>query len=140
MPKPSALLTRAEAPVYAALRIVSGALFSVHGMQKILGWFSTGHPSPAFGSQVWFGGIIELSCGTLIAVGLFARCAAFVASGMMAVAYLQFHWKLTFADNRWLPAVNMGELAVLYSFVFLFVATRGAGIASVDAVRRRGKR
>jgi putative oxidoreductase len=89
-------------------------------------------------SQVGVGGVIELVCGTLIAVGWFTRPAAFLASGMMAVAYLQFHWKFAFANVAWAPIVNRGEPAVVYCFLFLFIATHGAGIASVDhAMARR---
>ena len=107
---------------YALLRIMSGLMFSFHGMQKILGVLSDF--KPPLGSQLWFGGIIELVGGLLIALGLFTRCAAFVASGTMAVAYFQFHWKLQFGAD-FFPGINKGELAVLYCFVFLFIACRG---------------
>jgi len=129
-------LERLEEPAYAALRVVSGVLFSVHGMQKILGWFST-KSGPAFGSQLWVGGVIELVAGLLIAVGLYTRPAAFLASGTMAVAYTQFHWKLELSGSQWMPIVNKGELAVIYCFLFLFIATRGSGIAAID--RRFGR-
>jgi putative oxidoreductase len=113
-----------ETLAYTALRIVSGAMFAMHGAQKILGAFSP--PSrPPFGSQMWFGGMIELVAGALIAVGFFTRCAAFLASGMMAVAYCQFHWKFQLAGWAWVPLVNHGELAVVYCFLFLFIWTRG---------------
>jgi putative oxidoreductase len=102
-------------------------------MQKILGWHSTFLP-PA-GSQLWFGGLIELGCGLLIALGLFTRPAAFLASGTMAVAYTQFHWKLAFASGTWLPAINKGELALIYCFLFLFIAAHGGGSLSVDGRR-----
>ena len=123
---------RIETVAYAMLRIVSGFLFTFHGMQKILGWLSSGAP-PAIGSQIWFGGLIELAGGVLIALGLFTRAAAFVCSGMMAVAYVQFHWKLAFGGWKFLPVVNHGELAVVYCFLFLFVAARGAGPFALDA-------
>ncbi len=126
---------RGERAAFAALRIVTGALFCVHGMQKLFNWPPSGH-SIALASQLGVGGIIELLCGTLVALGLFTRPAAFLASGTMAVAYFQFHWKLAFANNAWLPAVNRGELAVLYCFVFLFIAAHGPGAASLDARRR----
>jgi putative oxidoreductase len=128
--------SRLESAAYAALRIVAGLLFSCHGMQKILGWFGTS-ARPPMGSQAWVGGIIELACGLLIALGLFTRPAAFLASGTMAVAYFQFHWKLAFAADRWLPIVNKGELAVVYCFLFLFIAARGAGAPSLDRRFRR---
>ena len=130
-------LARIEQPAYAALRSVAGAAFSFHGMQKVFGWLAEG-AGPAVGSQLWFGGVIELVCGVLIALGLFARPAAFLASGTMAVAYIQFHWKLAFAGWKWLPAINHGELALIYCFLFLFIAAHGSGPASVDARVGRG--
>jgi putative oxidoreductase len=121
----------------AVLRIVSGALFSFHGMQKILGWL-TDRPRPAVGSQIWVGGIIELVGGILIAIGLFTRPAAFLAAGTMAVAYFQFHWQLALDHWKFLPIVNGGEAAVLYCFVFLLYAVAGAGALSIDRARGRG--
>lgn len=118
---------------YALLRIVSGALFSIHGMQKIFGVLG-GHVQEV-GTQAWFGGIIELVCGIAIALGLFASPAAFLASGTMAVAYMQFHWKFAF-DSQFFPVINGGELAVLYCFVFLYIACRGNGPWSVAGNRR----
>jgi putative oxidoreductase len=108
---------------YALMRIMAGAMFSFHGMQKILGILSE-MPAPAIGSQMWIGGVIELACGLLIFVGFKTRWAAFLASGEMAVAYFQFHWKFQLGA-AFLPGVNKGELAVLYCFVFLLIATRG---------------
>jgi len=123
------LAAQAEPFAYAALRIISGAMFTFHGVQKIIGW---GGPTPPVGSQIWIGGLIELVGGALITLGLFTRPAAFLASGTMAVAYIQFHWKFAFAGSMWLPAINKGELGVLYCFLFLFIAARGAGKASLD--------
>src|SRR5687767_10346385 len=102
-------LSRLEEPVYAALRAMAGLMFSLHGMQKLFGAF--GAATQEVGSQLWIGGSIELVCGLLIAVGLFTRLAAFLSSGTMAVAYLQFHWKLALVDWKWAPVVNKGELA-----------------------------
>ena len=120
-------LEKYEPQAYAVLRIVAGALFAFHGVQKIFGWL--GHAMPV-GSQLWVGGLIELVGGVLIAIGLFTRWAALIASGTMAVAYFQFHWKLGQASA--FPLVNKGELAVLYCFVFLLIWARGAGLASLD--------
>ena len=78
---------------YASLRVVTGAMFAFHGMQKTFGVLQQHALPPPF-SQIWFGGLIELIAGTLVAVGAMTRCAAFVASGEMAVAYVQFHWRL----------------------------------------------
>jgi len=128
-------LVRVQEPVYAALRIVSGALFLCHGLQKL---FGVGGQAIDFSAkpQLWIGGCIELVGGLAIALGLFTRCAAFVASGTMAVAYLQFHAR-EFANLHWMPIVNHGELAVVYCFLFLFIATRGSGIASIDRALKR---
>jgi putative oxidoreductase len=127
----------AERTVFTALRIITGALFACHGMQKLFGWPPGGH-TIAIASQVGVGGVIELVCGVLVAIGLFARPAAVLASGTMAVAYFQFHWKLAFAKAAWLPIVNRGEPAVLYCFLFLFIAAHGAGAASIDRARGAG--
>ena len=129
------LLARFENPAYALLRGVAGTMFVCHGLQKVLGWL--GATPLAVGSQLWVGGVIELLAGSLIALGLFAQPAAFLASGTMAVAYAQFHWKLAFADARWLPIINQGELALLYCLVFLVIACRGSGSFSLDAWRAK---
>jgi putative oxidoreductase len=121
---------RLETLSYAALRIVAGFMFLWHGSMKLLG-VPAGLPPPSAFSQMWIGGLIELVCGSLIALGLLTRAAAFLASGMMAVAYIQFHWKGALGAS-FLPIVNKGELAVLYCFVFLMFCIRGAGPISVD--------
>lgn len=121
-----------EHAAHAALRIVAGFMFAFHGMQKLLGVLTT-KATPELWTQKWFGGVIELVGGLLIAVGLFTRPAAFLASGTMAVAYIQFHWKLDLG-TRLLPIANGGELAALYCFVFLLIAIRGAGALSLDRV------
>jgi putative oxidoreductase len=126
---------RIETIAYAALRIVAGFMFLWHGTQKLLG-FPAAKAMPEMWSQKWFGGIIELVAGALIMLGLFTRPAAFLASGMMAVAYIQFHWKGNFGTDL-LPLVNRGELAVLYCFVFLLFWARGAGPISIDRQLRR---
>jgi len=119
---------------YAAMRIVAGALFTFHGLQKIFGLL--GGQQPPVMSQLWIGGVLELATGILVAIGLLTRWAAFIASGMMAVAYFQFHWKLQLGE-AFFPIVNKGEMAVLYCFVFLYVACKGSGSASLDG-RRAG--
>jgi len=122
---------------YALLRIVSGLMFTFHGFQKVLGVLS--NFKPAVGTQLWFGGIIELICGLAIAFGFFTSWAAFIASGEMAVAYVQFHWKLDFG-SKFFPTINQGELALLYAVVFLYIASRGGGRWSMDYSRGRGRR
>ncbi|MBI4398784.1 MAG: DoxX family protein [Candidatus Omnitrophica bacterium] len=107
---------------YALLRIVAGAMLSFHGFQKLFGFLSDFHPP--VGSQLWVGGVIELTAGLLVFVGFQTRWAALLASGMMAVAYFQFHWQFQLGP-AFFPAINKGELAVLYCFVFFFIACRG---------------
>ncbi|MFA7332040.1 MAG: DoxX family protein [Candidatus Delongbacteria bacterium] len=122
-------LTRYSEPVYSLLRMVAGFMFAFHGAQKVLGLLS--EFQPPLGSQLWIGGLIELLTGLAILIGWQTRWAAFLASGTMAVAYTQFHWKLQLGAGL-LPGVNEGELALLYSFLFLFIACRGAGRWGVD--------
>ena len=120
--------------IYLALRLTTGLLFTFHGLQKVAGIFT--ERQPAIGSQIWVGGVIEVVTGLAIAAGLFTRCAAFVASGTMAVAYVQFHWQGAL-DKQFFPAVNKGELAVVYAFLFLYIASQGGGRFSVDALRAK---
>lgn len=119
---------------YPLLRIVAGLMFAFHGLQKLFGVMSSFQPTA--GSQAWFGGIIELVTGLAIAAGFLTSWAAFLASGTMAVAYVQFHWKLAL-DAQFFPTMNKGELALLYAVVFLYIACRGAGAWSLDRWRSR---
>jgi putative oxidoreductase len=128
-------LSKYSEEAYSLLRIMAGFLFSFHGAQKVLGLLTDPAMMPRAGSELWFGGLIELACGLLILVGFLTHFAAFLASGQMAVAYFQFHWKFA-SDNNFFPIINHGELAVLYCFLFLFVATKGGGKCSVDHLRR----
>lgn len=129
---------RLEVWAYTALRVIAGFAFSLHGMQKVFGVLTT-KPPPELWTQAWFGGVIELVCGVAIALGLFTRPAAFLASGTMAVAYLQFHWKFQLGE-KFFPVAgvgNGGELALIYCFLFLWICIRGAGAISLDRLRRR---
>ena len=114
---------------YALLRIVTGFIFLFHGAQKILGVLSELQP-PAW-SQLWFGGIIELVGGLMVLLGFQTRAAAFLCSGTMAVAYIQYHWKFQIGAQLF-PAINKGELALLYSVVFFLIACRGGVKWSLD--------
>jgi len=125
-------LNRYSEPIFLALRVVAGLVFAMHGAQKLFG---------AFGGQVMTGvplmlaaGLIEFIGGLMIALGLFGDVAAFIASGEMAVAYFKAH-----APSGWNPIANHGEAAVLYCFLFLYIAARGTGPYSLDrGFRRRG--
>lgn len=108
---------------YALMRIVTGFMFSFHGAQILFGVFSD-QPKPPVLSQTGLGGILELVGGLAVMLGLQTRLAAFLCSGTMAVAYFQFHWKFQLGPQIF-PALNHGELAALYCFVFLFIACRG---------------
>jgi putative oxidoreductase len=118
-----------ETVAFVALRIVTGLMFAVHGAQKVLGIWAK--EAAEVGTQIWFGGVIELACGLLIAMGLLTRVNAILSSGTMAVAYIQFHWKGAF-DENFLPAINRGELAVVYCFLFLYIALRKDNPVSID--------
>ena len=120
-----------EAQTYALLRIVTGFLFLWYGIQKLFGFPGTMPPGVP-GPIIWTAGPIELFGGILVMIGLFTRCAAFVASGLMAFAYWLGH-----GTKALLPILNHGDLAILYCFIFLHVAARGPGIWSVDAAQGR---
>lgn len=124
-----AFLAAFDSQAYALLRIVTGFLFLLHGAQKLFGV-----PVPAFPGMPfhvhYIAGPIELIGGTLVMIGLFTRYAAFLCSGLMAAAYFMAH-----QPKGLLPIQNGGELAALYAFVLLYIATRGGGIWSADAAR-----
>ncbi|MFD3001881.1 DoxX family protein [Pontibacter toksunensis] len=120
--------------LFAILRIVAGLMYAMHGSQKLFGWPGDGN-TVELASMMGLAGIIELVAGLMIAFGLFASWAAFIASGQMAAAYFIAH-----APQSWNPLMNEGEKAVLYCFLFLYIAAHGAGIWSIDATRNRGIR
>ncbi|MDQ3920297.1 MAG: DoxX family protein [Acidobacteriota bacterium] len=130
-------LGRFSPQLYAVLRIVSGFVFLIHGTQKLFGTPAMpGQPGgKAAGSLpplLMVAGGIELVCGLLILLGLLAGWAAFLASGEMAVAYFIQHF-----PRHPLPVVNQGDPAVLFCFIFLYIASVGSGIWSLDSLFRR---
>lgn len=122
-------LTRLAPYAYTMLRVVAGLLFMLHGIAKLFGVLGT--PKMPLDTQLGVGTVIELVTGGLIALGFFTRTAALLASGQMAVAYLQFHWKFAL-DERFFPSVNKGELALVYCLLFFGIACTGGGKASID--------
>ena len=110
--------------IYAVFRIVVGFLFLCHGLQKVFGVLGGNQADNAL---MWVAGIIELVGGALVMVGFQAGWAAFLCSGLMAAAYFMAH-----QGDGLLPIQNRGELAALYSFAFLFIASKGSGVWSVD--------
>jgi putative oxidoreductase len=123
------VLGKYSEPAYAVMRIVVGFLFACHGAQKIFGVLGgvDGAGGTAGNTLIWIAGLIELVGGIMVATGFLAGIAAFLSSGQMAVAYFMAHHQM----QALLPIQNKGELAVLYCFVFLYIATKGAGIWSL---------
>lgn len=117
---------------YALMRIVAGFLFMWHGSQKLFD-FPAGMPAGVPLFILYVAGPIELVGGILVMIGLFTHWAAFISCGQMACAYWIGH-----GTKALLPIQNQGELAVLYCFIFLFVATQGGGIWSVDSLMDGG--
>jgi putative oxidoreductase len=118
----------------SVLRIMTGLLFLEHGTQKLLGFPPSEHSFPALFSLMGLQGILELVGGFLILIGLFTRPVAFILAGNMAVAYFMAH-----APKGFFPTLNGGQLAILFCFVFLYLAVAGGGQWSVDTqiARRR---
>ena len=122
------MLSRLEPYAYALFRIVTGLLFIFHGLQKF-GIY--GGQSVNLATRLGVAALIEAVGGGLVMIGLFTGPVAFICSGEMAAAYFLSH-----APQALWPIQNRGELAVVYCFAFLYMATRGSGIWSIDALRR----
>jgi putative oxidoreductase len=123
------ILGRYSSYIYAILRIAAGLLLLMHGTQKLFGWPLV-FPMP-LNTMFTAVGVFEIIAGVMITIGLFASWPAFIASGMLAVAYFMVHFRQGF----W-PIQNNGEPAVLLCFIFLYIASRGSGPWSVDSVIR----
>ncbi len=123
-------MSRFQNETYATLRIVTGLMFLFHGSQKLFNFppSEMAGKLPAF--VVYLGGPIELVGGLMVMLGFMAGWAGFLCSGMMAAAYWMAH-----GTKALLPIQNGGEPAVIYCFVFLFIAARGSGKWSIDAMR-----
>src|SRR4051812_11969 len=117
--------------IYAIFRIVIGFMFMVHGTQKFFNWPPAKQAGGELAGLMLVAGCIELVCGFLVMIGFFSSFAAFLASGMTAVAYFMVH-----QPNGALPIMNGGEPAVLFCFAFLYIAARGSGVWSVDSIIR----
>lgn len=129
-------MNRVGQVTYFLLRVVTGFLLLQAGCVILFGWFGgmPGGASPPLMSQIGIGGILELIGGIAIVLGLFTRPTAFILSGMMAVAYWQFH-----APQGGWPLQNQGVAAVLFCFIFLYMAAQGGGEWSLDALLRRNR-
>jgi putative oxidoreductase len=128
-------LSRWQPQLHAILRIVVGLLFLEHALIKLAGFPPEGQPGlQHVGSFLWVAGIVELVTSVLVTLGLLTRLAAFIAAGEMAIAYWMVHAKMSFY-----PAVNMGEAAILYCFVFLYLAAAGPGAWAIDNIWRRNE-
>ena len=126
-------LSRWQPQLLAVLRIVVTLLFIEHALIKLFGFRPGGPPGlQQVGNLLWIGGVVELVCGLMVLIGLWTRLFAFIAAGEMAVAYFMVH-----APKSFFPAVNMGEAAILFCFVFLYLAAAGPGAWSLDGARTR---
>lgn len=126
-------LTSAWTPrLLGVLRVIAGFLFTAHGTQKLFNYPASEHGPAELFSFMGLAGALEFIGGVLILFGLFTRLTAFILSGMMAVAYFMAH-----APAGFLPIVNKGELAVIYSFLFLFFSVAGGGAFSLDGLIRK---
>jgi putative oxidoreductase len=112
------------------LRIVAAILFIEHGTQKLFGFPPSDNPMPEMFTLLWFAGVLEAFGGLLLLIGLFTRPVAFLLSGQMAIAYWMAH-----APDSIYPAVNGGDAAILFCFLFLYIAAAGPGAFSLDAAR-----
>ena len=129
-------LARIAPYVLSLLRIIAALLFLQHGLSKFFGFPSAAGPHPtALFDLEWFAALIEFGGGVLLTLGLFTRVAALVASGEMAIGYFLFH-----APQSFYPALNRGELAIMFCFVFLYLVFAGAGPLSLDALIRGNAR
>nr|WP_298160429.1 DoxX family protein [Brevundimonas sp.] len=125
--------SRYQPQALAILRIVAGLLFLGHGLIKLIGFPEGAEPGQqALTTILGVGSVLETVGGVLIILGLFTRPTAFILSGMMAVAYWMFH-----APSSPFPAVNGGDAAILFCFVFLYLVTSGPGAWSLDGARKR---
>jgi len=126
-------LSRWQPQLLALLRIVTGLLFIEHATQKFFA-FPMAFPMVPLPPLLVAAGVVELVAGVLITLGLFTRLAAFLASGEMAIAYFMMHLPKGF----W-PAVNKGEAAILFCFIFLYIAAAGPGAWSIDGARLKNQ-
>jgi putative oxidoreductase len=124
-------LSRWQPQLLAILRIVVGLLFLEHALSKFFA-FPVPFPVHPLPPLLIAAGAIELISGVLVTIGLFTRLAAFLASGEMAIAY----WMQHFPKSPW-PLANMGEGAVLFCFIFLYIAAAGPGAWSIDSARTK---
>jgi putative oxidoreductase len=127
----AAAVWRFEPLALTALRVMAGLLYLEHGTSKLFGFPHDAHyDSLTLVSLMGLAGVLEIVGGALVTIGLFTRAAAFVLSGMMAVAYFMAH-----GSRGFFPALNGGDAAVLFCFIFLYFVAAGAGPYSVDARR-----
>ena len=128
-------LNRWSAELLSVMRIMSGLLFLEHGTAKLLNFPPNPNGNPEFLSLIWFAGLIELVGGALVTLGLGTRVAAFIVSGEAAFVYFIGH-----APQGFFPLLNRGDSAILWCFVFLYIAAAGPGPWSLDAMLGRERR
>lgn len=116
--------------ILSFIRILTALSFLSHGLIKLVGWPAP-FPYPMNG-LLYVAAVLELVGGVLLVLGLFSRPVAFLLSGQMAIAYFMAH-----ASQGFFPALNMGEPAMLFCFIFLYIAAAGPGPWSLDAMQKR---
>jgi putative oxidoreductase len=126
------VLGRYSSYIYAIVRIVAGSFLILHGTQKLFGFPRPNQLAPLNGLMT-VAGVIEIVCGLMVFLGFFASIGAFILSGFLAVAYFMVHQPM-----GGLPIQNQGELAAIYAFLFLYIASVGSGVWSIDSVFRSG--
>lgn len=127
-------LDRFSPQLLSILRIAAALIFMEHGASKLLGFPPSEMPQPEVMTIFWFAGVLELAGGALLVLGVFTQPVAFILSGEMAVAYWMAH-----APQAFYPIQNGGEAAILYCFVFLYIAAAGGGPWSLDNALFRKK-
>lgn len=130
-------LSALQPRLLSVLRIVAGLLFLQHGLMKMFAFPGPFMRQVVTGELIWFAALIEIVGGILLVLGLFTRPVAFICSGMMAAAYFLGHAFGPGSKSMIYPILNGGNLAVLYCFVFLYIASAGAGPLSLDAKQGR---
>jgi putative oxidoreductase len=118
-------ISKYETQIYAIFRLIAGFLFLWHGSQKLFSFPPSGHGMPSY--IILIAGPIEFFGGLLVMIGLWTHWVALICSGEMAFAYWSIH-----GTHAILPVMNGGELAIIYCFLFLFIASKGSGVFSLD--------
>lgn len=129
------ILSKWSGEILSLQRIVAAFMFIQHGTQKLFGFpVEARAPYELMSLSPGLAGLLEVILGPLLLLGVFTRQIAFVLSGFMAFAYFMVH-----APRGFWTLANSGDAAVLYCFVFLYIAAAGGGKWSIDAIRGKAR-